>query len=90
MFLYCVFLRLSDIKTIKLNNSAEEKVPDITAPFYKLHQRKTKLHIDKCNGFFFIDETQEILLNFELPWQSPSNFKSVRLFKVQDCMSKAK
>lgn len=52
---------------MKLNNSAEEKVPDITAPFYKLHQRKTKLHIDKCNGFFFIDETQEILLNFELP-----------------------
>lgn len=51
---------------MKLNNSAEEKVPDITAPFYKLHQRKTKLHIDKCNGFFFIDETQEILLNFEL------------------------
>lgn len=75
---------------MKLNNSAEEKVPDITAPFYELHQRKTKLHIDKCNGFFFIYETQEILLNFELPWQSPSNFKSVRLFKVQDCMSEAK
>lgn len=29
-------------------------------------------------------------MNFELPWQSPSNFKSVRLFKVQDCMSEAK
>lgn len=56
MFLYCIFLRLSDIKIMKLNNLVEEKVFDIIVFFYKLYKYKIKLYIDKCNGFFFIDE----------------------------------
>lgn len=37
MFLYCIFLRLSDIKIMKLNNLVEEKVFDIIVFFYELY-----------------------------------------------------